>query len=90
MKPERLLAIAKILMDVSEELLAVEIPKPKELEAPEPASKKVTLDDVRAAAKACIDFEGNMDSVKAALAKYKVTKLSELDPSVYADFIKLF
>jgi SWI/SNF-related matrix-associated actin-dependent regulator 1 of chromatin subfamily A len=51
--------------------------------------KSLTLDDLRVLAKTRIDKDGNMDTVKAALAELKADKLSALTKDQYSSFAKL-
>ena len=64
-------------------------PKPESKPEPKPESKPLTLDDLRALAKTRIDKDGNMDTVKAALAELKADKLSALTKDQYSSFVQL-
>lgn len=81
---EALLMTANVLR----EIFSTQDAAPTEPAAPmQPAPKPLTIDEVRPvlARKAS---EGKSDAVKALLAKYNVKRLSDVDPTLFADLLQ--
>lgn len=98
MESSRLLEIVDQLESIAAELAENAIEQELALEDPpvtaaklelKPEAKPLTLDDLRVLAKTCIDKDGNMDKVKAALAELKADKLSALTKDQYSSFANL-
>ena len=89
-KNEALKAVAKELTDLSEAVLNLVDATPAKEEPTtieeEPTAEAIKLEDVRAVLSK-ISRAGKVAEMKALLAKFGVTKLSDVDPLEYPDLL---